>query len=160
MAIKIKNGLDLPIAGPPVQAIKDGPEVTQVALVGDDYIGMKPTLLVNEGDSVKLGQPVFQDKKTPGVTFVAPAAGKVHSINRGAKRKFLSMIFDVDGDAAESFKSYDSLNDLDAETVQEQLVTAGMWQSFRTRPYSKVPELGTEPNSCLLYTSPSPRDRG
>src|SRR5690554_7363837 len=67
--IKIKKGLDLPITGEPKQTIVDGPKVTQVALVGPDYIGMKPTLLVQEGDRVKKGQAVFTDKKTEGVQY-------------------------------------------------------------------------------------------
>ena len=85
--IRIKKGLDLPISGTPEQVVTDGPTVKHVALLGDDYIGMKPTMLVGEGDRVKLGQPVFSDKKTAGVQFTAPAAGVVKAINRGAKRK-------------------------------------------------------------------------
>ena len=51
-----------------------------VALLGDDYVGMKPTMEVSEGDRVKLGQVVFSDKKTPGVQYTAPAAGVVTAI--------------------------------------------------------------------------------
>ena len=58
----IKKGLELPISGKPVQSIDPGPEISHVALLGDDYHGMKPTMLVAEGDSVKLGQPIFTDK--------------------------------------------------------------------------------------------------
>src|SRR5690554_65179 len=90
--IKITKGLDLPITGEPKQKIAEGQKVTQVAIVGPDYIGMKPTLLVQEGDRVKKGQAVFTDKKTEGVQYTAPAAGVVKSINRGERRVFLSMV--------------------------------------------------------------------
>ena len=33
---------------------------------------MKPTMLVKEGDQVKLGQPLFADKKNEGVHFTSP----------------------------------------------------------------------------------------
>lgn len=150
MPFQISKGLDLPLDGQPVQAIQQGPEIKQVALIGDDYVGMKPTLLVGEGDSVKAGQPIFADKKTEGVVYTSPASGKINSINRGAKRKFLSMTIDVQGDEKVSFKSYDSLGDIDREAAQQQLVDAGLWPAFRTRPFSKVPELNSEPNSIFV----------
>tara|TARA_E500000305_G_C4001833_1_gene227824 strand:- start:11 stop:250 length:240 start_codon:yes stop_codon:yes gene_type:complete len=78
--IKIKKGLDVPISGQPVQEISPGPEVGRVALIGPDYVGMKPTMLVQEGDRVKLGQPLFEDKKTPGVIYTSatvPQPGEV-----------------------------------------------------------------------------------
>ena len=61
MPIQIKRGLDLPIEGVPRQKIVNGAPVLKVALIGDDYVGMKPTMLVKEGDAVKLGQAVFTD---------------------------------------------------------------------------------------------------
>ncbi|MBT6890697.1 MAG: NADH:ubiquinone reductase (Na(+)-transporting) subunit A, partial [Gammaproteobacteria bacterium] len=57
--IKTKRGLDLPINGSPKQTIEDGPRIRQVALVGYDYPGMKPTMEVREGDQVKAGQLIF-----------------------------------------------------------------------------------------------------
>jgi len=77
----IKRGLDLPIAGTPVQTIEEGPAVTRVALLGADYVGLKPTMLVRPGDEVLRGQPVLEDKKTPGVRYTAPAAGRVAAIH-------------------------------------------------------------------------------
>ena len=84
--IKIKRGLDIPIRGAPQQVIEDAPAARNVALVGFDYVGMKPTMEVKEGDRVKLGQLLFTDKKTEGVRYTAPAAGVVTAINRGARR--------------------------------------------------------------------------
>jgi len=80
--IKIRRGLDLPITGEPEQSVYDAPAVRSVALVGPDYHGLKPTMAVKEGDVVKKGQLLFTDKKTEGVRYTAPAAGKVTSINR------------------------------------------------------------------------------
>jgi len=66
---RINKGLDIPISGEPVQKVLEGPDVHTVALLGDDYLGMKPTMLVREGDKVKLGQALFEDKKNTGVFF-------------------------------------------------------------------------------------------
>src|SRR5690606_22409527 len=99
----IKRGLDVPISGEPEQRIEPGPTINRVGLIGDDYIGMKPTMLVAEGDSVLLGQPLMEDKKNPGVLFTSPAAGTVVAVNRGAKRKFESVVIEASGDEAVEF---------------------------------------------------------
>ncbi len=150
--INIRRGLDLPISGAPEQAIVDGPQIRSVAVIGADYHGMKPTMAVQVGDKVKLGQLLFTDKKTEGVRYTAPAAGTVAAINRGAKRVLQSVVIDVDGDEAESFNQYsvDQLASLTEEQVKDNLVNSGLWTALRTRPYSKVPAPATTPNSIFV----------
>ena len=112
--------------------------------------GMRPKLHVGEGDRVKRGTPLFNDKKTEGVVFTSPASGIVKEINRGAKRRFLSLVIDVEGNDEETFESYSSLGDLDKEKVQDLLLKSGLWTALRTRPFSKVPLPGTEPHSLFV----------
>jgi len=69
MHFTLDKGLDLPITGAPEQVIQKGNKIGSVAILGSDYIGMKPTMMVAEGDVVKLGQPLFEDKKKPGCFF-------------------------------------------------------------------------------------------
>ena len=83
--ITIKKGLDVPIAGEPNDQITEH-TARHIALVGYDYVGMKPTMNVKEGDTVAKGQPIYEDKKRVGVIYTAPAAGKVIAINRGERR--------------------------------------------------------------------------
>ena len=150
--IKIKKGLDVPISGAPEQVISDGPSIRTVAVVGQDYVGMKPTMSVAVGDRVKKGQLLFCDKKTEGVRYTAPAAGTISAINRGTKRVLQSVVIDVDGDEAESFERYDvaALPGLSREQVTDNLVSSGQWTALRTRPFSKVPQPGTEPTSIFV----------
>tara|TARA_B110000503_G_scaffold141194_1_gene233969 strand:+ start:1387 stop:2727 length:1341 start_codon:yes stop_codon:yes gene_type:complete len=150
--IKINKGLDLPIQGAPQQSIQNGNSVTRVAILGEEYIGMRPTMHVQEGDKVKKGQILFEDKKNPGVKFTAPAAGNVVEVNRGAKRVLQSVVIQLEGDESEVFAKYSNteLASLDAVKVQENLVNSGMWTAFRTRPYSKSPALDSKPNSIFV----------
>ena len=104
--IKIKRGMDIPIQGAPQQVIDDAPAPRAVAVVGYDYIGMKPTMEVREGDRVKCGQLLFTDKKTAGVRYTAPASGVVSAINRGAKRVLQSVVIDLEGDEYQSFPDF------------------------------------------------------
>ena len=151
--ITIKKGLDLPILGTPAQHIEVARPVTKVSLLGDDYVGMKPTMLVAAGDTVKLGQPLFTDKKTAGVTFTSPAAGKVVDVIRGAKRKFEAIVIEVNPDAGESDQVTFNVGDLasfDREKTAELLSESGLWTSLRTRPYGKVPAVGSVPSSIFV----------
>lgn len=150
--IKTRQGLDLPIAGAPEQRIDDTRAPRSVAVLGDDYPGMKPTMAVQEGDVVRLGQVLFTDKKTPGVAYTAPGAGRVSQINRGAKRALLSVVVELDGDAQESFAQTDAaaLEGLARDAVVDNLVASGLWTALRTRPYSKVPPIDGQPAALFV----------
>ena len=150
--ITIKRGLDLPITGTPAQRIEAARPVRSVAIVGFDYHGMKPTMNVQVGDRVKLGQVLFSDKKNPGVVFTAPGAGVVSAIHRGQQRVLQSVVIDLDGDEQETFASYSAaqLDTLDAQAVRDNLQQSGLWTALRTRPYSKVPAVDAVPSSIFV----------
>ncbi|MEQ8861100.1 MAG: Na(+)-translocating NADH-quinone reductase subunit A [Pseudomonadales bacterium] len=163
--IKTRKGLDLPIAGAPEPVIEAARPVSSVAVLGEDFPGMKPTMHVQDGDRVKRGEVLFTDKKNEGVRYTAPASGTVSAIHRGAKRALLSVVIDVDGDDSESFARYPAaeLASLEREKVVDNLVGSGLWVALRTRPFSKVPALDSEPHSIFVTamdTSPLAADPG
>ena len=150
--ITIKKGLDLPIAGKPEQVIRDGNTVTEVALLGEEYVGMRPSMKVREGDVVKKGQVLFEDKKNPGVVFTAPASGTITAIHRGEKRVLQSVVIRIEGDESISFTKYaaNELSSLTSEQVRKNLQESGLWTAFRTRPFSKVPAVDGVPSSIFV----------
>jgi len=161
--IHTNKGLDIPITGQPEQKIRQSNQVKKIALVGDDYVGMKPTMLVDEGDRVKTGQHLFTDKKNKGVIFTSPGCGVVHSINRGAKRRFDSLVIELEGEESVRFLDPSSAHaeKMDPEKIRNLLVDSGMWTSFRTRPYGKIPCISTSPASLFITaidTSPLAAD--
>ena len=95
MVHRIKKGLSLPISGNPEQVIDRRILASRVALLADDYIGLRPTMHVSQGDTVRRGQLLFEDKKTPGVRYTSPAQGHVVAINRGERRAFQSLIIEL-----------------------------------------------------------------
>ena len=158
---KIKKGLDLPISGQPAQAIADAAAARSVALLGADYVGMKPTMLVAEGDIVQRGQPLFKDKKTPGVQFTAPGAGKVMAIHRGERRAFQSLVIELAEDERSSalgqgsqvrFESFTAKDvaSLDRQSVQALLLESGLWTALRARPYGKTANPEQTPHSIFV----------
>jgi len=150
--ISIKKGLDLPITGAPEQRIEAGPKTRSVAVVGFDYVGMKPSMTVKVGDRVRTGDELFADKKTDGVVFTAPATGVVSAINRGEKRVLQSVVIDVEEDEYVDFGAVTEaeLDSLDAERITETLRVSGLWTALRTRPYSKVPVPGSKPAAIFV----------
>ncbi|MBT7335357.1 MAG: Na(+)-translocating NADH-quinone reductase subunit A [Gammaproteobacteria bacterium] len=150
--IKIRKGLDLPIAGAPQQSIGEGRAVRSVAVLGGDYPGMKPTMAVGVGDTVAKGQTLFTCKKTLGVNYTAPAAGTVTAINRGAKRALQSVVIELGGEGEVTYQRRDEseLSDMSRADVVNQLVDSGAWTAFRTRPFAKVPDPVTSPNSIFV----------
>ena len=151
--IKVKKGLNVPISGTPADSIDASKKVRSVALLGSDYNGMKPTMLVEEGNSVKLGQALFEDKKNPGVIFTSPAGGKIESINRGARRTLQSVVIEIaDNEESVDFLPY-RIEDLkigNSAQIKSQLVNSGLWTSFRTRPFSKVPAINSIPANIFI----------
>jgi Na+-transporting NADH:ubiquinone oxidoreductase subunit A len=150
---KIKKGLNVPISGAPEQSISPGNPAKKVALVGFDYVGMKPTMAVKVGDHVKLGQLLFTDKKMAGVNYTSPASGTVTAINRGAKRVFESIVIDCDGKEEEI--TFDSVEEnrllvLDPEKIKTPLIESGLWTALRARPFGRVADPAGTPHSIFV----------
>lgn len=151
--IKIKKGLNVPITGAPVQEIHEGNAVKRVALLGPDYVGLKPKLEVAVGDHVKLGQTLFIDKQHPRIRFTSPGAGQVVAIHRGEKRALLSVVIELDGEeGAISFKAFDekALKTASRDAVVENLLASGLWTALRERPFSHVADPDTIPDAIFV----------
>jgi len=151
---RIRRGLDLPIAGEPAQRMDDVKQIGKVALLGADYPGLKPTLLVAEGERVKRGQTLFTDKKNESVHYTAPMAGTVSAINRGERRSFISLEIAVDSNTQDEvvFRAFDAaaLATLARADVATNLLESGLWTALRTRPYDKVPDPQTVPHAIFV----------
>lgn len=160
----IKVGLDLPITGDPIQKVTDAPTVLTVAIVAADYLGMRPAMAVTVGDIVKRGQLLFEDRKSDGVRFTSPAAGKVVAINRGARRALQSVVVELSqaeasgtpgDDELQVFESYtgDDPSKLTREQVQALLVESGLWTALRARPFSRTPSPTVEAPHSIFVTA-------
>lgn len=153
VSYKIRKGLDLPING----AVKSNnfvlKECTKVAVTGVDYAGMKPTMLVKEGDSVKTGQPLFSCKKNVGLTFTSPATGVVKTIQRGDKRVFQNMVIELaENNECVTFKAHQAkaADQYSVEEVKALLLESGAWSSLRQRPFEKVAEVNGSAHAIFI----------
>lgn len=146
----LRKGLNVPISGAPRPEISIGGTVRTAGILGEDYVGLKPRIAVSEGDAVGPGTPIMFDKDMPEAQIVSPVAGTVKAINRGARRKLISIEIEVQ-DGAVAPVDFSSVGDISTrEGLVERLCTAGLWPSFRTRPYSKVPQPDTAPAAIYV----------
>ncbi len=152
MRFKLRKGLDIPVEGVPEQAIQDAPRAGSVALLGGDYVGLKPSLEVETGDRVALGQVLFTDRSMPGVSYTSPGSGTVAAINRGPKRSLESVVIQLEGDEQKTFAAYAAreLPGLSPDQVRENLRESGLWTALRTRPYSKVAAPDARPDAIFV----------
>lgn len=158
---RVRRGLDLPISGEPEQVIHAGPEIGRVAVMGDDTPGVRARLAVAEGDVVKRGQLLFEDRLRPGIRYTAPGAGRVQAIFRGARRVLRSVVVELSaseraGDpSAEEHERFESWKGGDSrawsgEDVRALMLESGLWPALRGRPFSKVPEPGSSPQALFV----------
>ncbi|MBN2342520.1 MAG: Na(+)-translocating NADH-quinone reductase subunit A [Deltaproteobacteria bacterium] len=154
---KAKRGLDLPISGKPTNKEIEPISTATVALLADDYVGMRPSMKVKVGDVVKRGQVLFEDRKNPGVLFTSPGAGTVSAINRGERRAFQSVVVDLsDADGTDDGEAtYSSFNEIGGSTpsraqLVQLMVESGMWTALRGRPFSKVPSPESTPAAIFV----------
>ena len=152
----LKRGLDLPLAGAPAQAIDVNAPCARLAVLGADFIGLKPSFQVQPGDRVRRGQCLIEDKVLPGVRHTAAAAGVVRALHRGERRAFQSLVLDVEGDqdpdAQMPFASYRGATPevLSTDEVRALLLESGLWTALRTRPFSKIPSPQTAPYALYI----------
>ena len=155
----VSRGLDLPIAGAPASVVHEARAVARVAVLPTDHPGTKPRLRVQEGDMVRRGQPLWQDRTHPELVVTSPAGGTVSAIHRGERRAIQSIVVTIGGEDAEEapFVSHHAGVARDGEAVRALLLESGLWMAFRTRPFGHVPAPTDTPDAIFvtaLDTSP------
>ncbi|PKP16104.1 MAG: NADH:ubiquinone reductase (Na(+)-transporting) subunit A, partial [Bacteroidetes bacterium HGW-Bacteroidetes-22] len=146
---KIKKGLDIKLAGEAERTLTEF-SATHVALKPTDFIGVFPKLLVQEGDVVKAGDPVFCDKAHPEVLFTSPVHGKVAEIVRGPKRILLEIKIELL--TPETYTDFGKANpsNLTREEIISKMLQSGVWPMIRQRPYSVIANPADKPKAIFI----------
>ena len=152
---RIKKGLDLPLRGSVGQVVYEGPPVSEVAVIPDDWVDVSARLAVEVGARVRIGDLLFEDRRNPGVRFTSPGSGTVSAVNRGERRQVSSIVVSIDGSREYAdFPSYSgrALADLSGDEVRALMVESGLWTALRQRPFSTVPPVDT-PAAPIFVTA-------
>ena len=141
--IKLRKGLDVRLKGRATAEITSVKGSGEYALVPDDFVGMKPKVVVKEGDVVKAGDALLTDKLHPEVKFVSPVGGTVSLVERGDRRKLLSVR--VKPDASIAPREFNTKGD-----VKTLLMESGLFAFFRSRPYDVVANPEDKPKAIFV----------
>ncbi|MBR2360106.1 MAG: Na(+)-translocating NADH-quinone reductase subunit A [Bacteroidaceae bacterium] len=147
--VKLRKGLDIALKGKPAREMMDVKPSAEYALVPDDFTGVTPKVVVKEGQIVKAGEALFVDKNHPDVKFVSPVSGKVTLVERGARRKVMSIRVAAEGNEVVDFGKKD-VSALSGGQVKEALLEAGLFAFFKQRPYDVVPAPEVAPRAIFV----------
>lgn len=148
--IKIKKGLDIKLEGEAEKATENAIVSNFYAIRPEDFHQVTPKLVAREGDKVKAGSTVFYDKSDESVKFVSPVSGEIVEIERGAKRRILTIKIKADKEQAyEDFGKLD-VQSANAEAVKSRLLESGCWAFIKQRPYDVVAKPNSMPKSIFI----------
>jgi len=134
--IKLRKGLDINLKGKAEETKIQLKSNGKYALVPDDFEGVVPKVVVREGDRVLAGDALFVNKNYPTVKFASPVSGTVTAVERGDRRKVLSIR--VDADAEQKYKDFGvkDVNKLSGDDVKALLLEAGLFGYINQLPYA------------------------
>ncbi|MBR5783574.1 MAG: Na(+)-translocating NADH-quinone reductase subunit A [Bacteroidales bacterium] len=149
--IKIKKGLNIKLKGAADRIVVNSLNtISEFAVKPTDYIGLRPKMLVSEGDVVKAGTPLFYNKNNESVIFTAPVSGTVKAIRRGEKRVIQEVVIENNGEFLyENFESANPLQ-LGKQDIIDKMVKSGVWTLLRQRPFATVADPATEPKAIFI----------
>ncbi len=148
--IRIKKGLDINMKGKAKEVLAKVGASESFSVRPDDFHGIKPKVLVREGDKVKVGTVLFQSKTNQDLKFVSPVSGEVVAVNRGDKRKVLDIRLKSDGQfVSEEFPKVRP-SELSAEKVKEAMLNAGFFAFIKQRPYDIVADPNDNPKAIFI----------
>ena len=149
MNIRITKGLDLKLDGCATDKLLDFALPNLFHIRPDDFRWLKPKLLVQPGDCVSVGTPLFCDKQDDRVVIVSPVAGTVKEIVRGEKRVIEEITIARDPESpTETVADFD--NPTDGESARKLLLQYGLWPCLRQRPFSIIPNPDIHPKSVFI----------
>lgn len=145
--IKLTKGLDIPLEGAAAQEVKSLSRPAVYSIVPDHFAGIKPKMLVKEGEVVKAGTALFCDKTFAEMLFASPVSGKVVAIVRGDRRKVMQI--DIEADAAIAYEQFDA-KVTNGEEVKALLLKAGVWSYLKQRPYDCIALPNKTPKAIFI----------
>jgi Na+-transporting NADH:ubiquinone oxidoreductase subunit A len=150
--IKIKKGLDIHLKGKASNVLLAGKSSASYAILPDSYNGIVPKIIAKAGDKVKAGSVLMIDKHHPEIRFVSPVSGEVTAVNRGEKRKALSIVVKPDEKIEYEDFGKKEVAGLSADEIKEALLNAGVWPFIRQRPYDVVATPADTPRDIFVST--------
>ncbi|WP_422083862.1 Na(+)-translocating NADH-quinone reductase subunit A [Ulvibacterium sp.] len=153
--IRIKKGLNINLVGAAEQTISKAVLSNVYAINLNDFHGITPKMLVKEKAEIKAGEALFYNKNREDMLFVSPVSGELIEIERGARRRILTL--KILADKSQQNLKHDIL-DVSSASSQElkaYLLKGGCWPFIKQRPYDIVADPDAVPKAIFVsgYTT-------
>lgn len=148
--VRLSRGLDINLAGKAEKTKRVLKPGEVFALTPSSFEGVKPKVMVKEGDRVKAGDVLFINKDYPEVGFSSPVSGEVCLVERGDRRKLLSVR--VKADANQEFVDFGVKNvkEMTGDDVEKSLLEAGLFGYINQLPYAVSTNPQTKPKAIFV----------
>ncbi|MCD8306477.1 MAG: Na(+)-translocating NADH-quinone reductase subunit A [Prevotella sp.] len=146
---KLRKGLDIRLAGQATGSRQPLPLAREYAVLPSSFTGLVPRMTVKEGDVVRAGDVLFLDKAT-GAGCASPVSGKITLVERGERRKLLSVR--IAADKKQVFAEFDKKNvaAMTGEEVVAAIVKAGLFVYINQLPYAVVANPADKPKGIFV----------
>ncbi|MCV6630433.1 MAG: Na(+)-translocating NADH-quinone reductase subunit A [Flavobacteriaceae bacterium] len=148
--IRIKKGLNIRLKGEAAATTKKALPSNVYAIKLDDFHGVTPKLAVKVGGKVQAGSPVFFNKAIPAMQFVSPVSGEIVEIERGERRRVLTIKIQADKEQVYADYGAFQVENADTEAVKSQLLQTGCWPFIEQRPYAVIADPSREPKAIFI----------
>ncbi|MDM8550170.1 Na(+)-translocating NADH-quinone reductase subunit A [Desulfobacterales bacterium HSG2] len=153
ISIRIKKGYDLNIEGKPSLDLKELKKPSYVAALPEKIPFIKPRLLKEKGDRVKIGSAIFEDKRNPDIKFVSPGGGEIVQISFGPRRVIQEIVIQLD--PIESYKEFDSVSEKGPERLERKelvkiILEGGLWPLIRAFPFRDIASPDEQPPAIFV----------
>lgn len=161
----VKKGYDLRLSGTPASELEEVRTPSKLGVLPEHIPFIIPRLRVEKGQKVKIGTPLFEDKRDTNLVFLSPGAGVIKDILYGQRRVLREIVIDLDDiEALEEFPRTDfyMIENMNPSVIKDRLVKGGVWPFLRELPFRDIAGRDTEPSSIVVSLngkdvfSPSP----
>ena len=153
--ISLKKGLTINLVGDADKvyaSLKPNDRTTKYVVKPTDFYGLTPKLIVEIGDKVKAGSPLFFDKSNEKIIFCSPVSGEISDIIRGEKRRILEVVVKANSEIVYESFAISSANDLSREQIIDGMLKSGVWPFIRQKPYDIIANPVDIPKAIFIST--------
>ncbi len=150
--IRTRRGATIKIKGEAEKILGNKPQSSTFAIYPDDFFNLIPKLYLKEGEKVKRGTPIFYSKENSDIQIVAPVAGTIEHIVRGAKRKIEKIVIKAAQKQEAVALQMGALDTLSADEVKAILLQSGAWPFIQQRPYGVIADPNSAPKAIFVST--------
>ncbi len=148
--IRIKKGLNINLVGAAEQTLSKAVLSNVYALNLNDFHGITPKMLVKQGAEIKAGEALFYNKNNEQMLFVSPVSGELVEIERGARRRILTIKILADKEQQQLEHPKLDVDKASSAEIKSYLLKGGCWPFIKQRPYDIIANPDNNPKAIFI----------